>query len=200
VRSRRIAHQIDAPQIDAPLNGENRQPLDGHAALNGRAPGRGETMATIDVTVNGEPYRIDVPDHWTLMDLLRDRLELTGTKDGCSEGVCGACSVWLDGRLVRACLTLARRVDGREVATVEGLDAHGTMSGLQRAFVEHGAIQCGFCTPGMLMAGAMLLRSHADPSEDEIREFLAGNLCRCTGYAKIVAAVRSAARAAGGVR
>jgi aerobic-type carbon monoxide dehydrogenase small subunit (CoxS/CutS family) len=99
-------------------------------------------MATIDVTVNGERDRVDVPDHWTLMDLLRDRLELTGPKDGCSEGVCGACSVWLDGRLVRACLALARRVDGREVATVEGLDAHGMMSGLQRAFVEHGAIQC----------------------------------------------------------
>ena len=155
-------------------------------------------MATIDVTVNGEGYRVDVPDHWTLMDLLRDRLELTGTKDGCSEGVCGACSVRVDGRLVRACLTLARRVDGRDVATVEGLDPHGVMSALQRAFVEHGAIQCGFCTPGMLMAATTLLEAHTTPTEDQVREFLAGNLCRCTGYAKIVEAVMSAARAATG--
>jgi aerobic carbon-monoxide dehydrogenase small subunit len=152
-------------------------------------------MATIDVTVNGEGYRVDVPDHWTLLDLLRDRLELTGTKDGCSEGVCGACSVWVDERLVRACLTLARRVDGRAVTTVEGLDVQGSLSALQRAFVEHGAIQCGFCTPGMLMAAGALLEAESDPTEDHIREFLAGNLCRCTGYAKILTAVRSAAQA-----
>lgn len=152
-------------------------------------------MATIDVTVNREDYRVDVADHFTLLDLLRDRLELTGTKDGCSEGVCGACSVLVDGRLVRACLTLARRVGGRQVVTVEGLDAGGTLGALQHAFVEQGAIQCGFCTPGMLMATTALLDARPDPSENEIREFLAGNLCRCTGYAKIVTAVQSAARA-----
>lgn len=155
-------------------------------------------MATIDVTVNGEDYRVDVPDHFTLLDLLRDRLELTGTKDGCSEGVCGACSVLVDGRLVRACLTLARRVDGRQIVTVEGLDAGGTLGALQQAFVEQGAIQCGFCTPGMLMAATALLDARPDPSESEIREFLAGNLCRCTGYAKIVTAVQSAARVRAG--
>src|SRR5688572_7135640 len=125
-------------------------------------------MATIDITVNGEGYRVDVPDHFTLLDLLRDRLELTGTKDGCSEGVCGACSVRVDGRLVRACLTLARRVDGREVTTVEGLDASGALSRVQQAFVDHGAIQCGFCTPGMLMAISALLDAHPDPSEHEL--------------------------------
>lgn len=150
-------------------------------------------MASIEVTVNGEGYRVDVHDHWTLLDLLRDRLELTGTKDGCSEGVCGACSVLVDGRLVRACLTLARRIHGAAVTTVEGLETAGEPSELQRAFVAHGAVQCGFCTPGMLVAARALLVAHPDPSEDEIREFLAGNLCRCTGYASIVAAIRSVA-------
>ncbi len=147
----------------------------------------------MNVTINGEGYRVDVPDHWTLLDLLRDRLELTGTKDGCSEGVCGACSVLVDGRLVRACLTLARRMDGRSITTVEGLDASGTVNALQRAFVAEGAIQCGFCTPGMLIAATALLDTHPDPSEHDIREYLSGNLCRCTGYARIVAAVKQAA-------
>jgi|SRR3990172_2859742 len=151
-------------------------------------------MAMIQVTVNGEGYRVDVRDHWTLLDLLRDVLELTGTKDGCSEGVCGACSVLVDGRLLRACLTLARRVDGSRITTVEGLGGDG-LGALQRAFVDDGAVQCGFCTPGMLIAVTALLEAHPDPSEEEIREFLAGNLCRCTGYARIVAAVKSAAAA-----
>ena len=109
--------------------------------------------------------------------------------------MCGACSVLLDGRLVRACLTLARRAAGRRVVTVEGLDARGRLTALQQAFIQHGAIQCGFCTPGMLMAATALLEAHPHPTDDEIREFLAGNLCRCTGYAGIVAAVRSAATA-----
>jgi aerobic carbon-monoxide dehydrogenase small subunit len=152
-------------------------------------------MATIEVTVNDEGYRLDVRDHWTLLDLLRDGLDLTGTKDGCSEGVCGACSVLVDGRLVRACLTLARRVDGARITTVEGLAGSGEMTALQRAFVEHGAVQCGFCTPGMLVAARVLLEAHPRPEEEEIREFLAGNLCRCTGYARIVAAIQAAAGA-----
>lgn len=148
-------------------------------------------MATIEVTVNTEGYRVDVRDHWTLLDLLRDGLDLTGTKDGCSEGVCGACSVLVDGRLVRACLTLARRVDGTRITTIEGLAAGGAMSDMQRAFVEQGAVQCGFCTPGMLVAITALVEAHPEPAEHEIREFLSGNLCRCTGYARIVAAIQS---------
>ena len=148
-------------------------------------------MATIDVTVNDEGHRVDVRDHWTLLDLLRDGLDLTGTKDGCGEGVCGACSVLVDGRLVRACLTLARRVSGTRITTVEGLDAGGVMSDMQRAFIAHGAVQCGFCTPGMLVAIQALVDADPAPSEHGIREFLAGNLCRCTGYARIVAAIQS---------
>lgn len=148
-------------------------------------------MATIEITVNTEGYRVDVRDHWTLLDLLREGLDLTGTKDGCSEGVCGACSVLVNGRLVRACLTLARRVNGTRITTIEGLDAGGAMSDMQRAFVEQGAVQCGFCTPGMLVAITALVEAHPEPSEHEIREFLSGNLCRCTGYARIVAAIQS---------
>jgi aerobic carbon-monoxide dehydrogenase small subunit len=152
-------------------------------------------MAAIEVTVNGEGYRVEVPDHWTLLDLLRDRLELTGTKDGCSEGVCGACSVLVDGRLVRACLTLARRVDGAQVTTVEGLETGGEPSDLQRAFVAHGAVQCGFCTPGMIMAAQALLLRGEPLDAEMVRHGLSGNLCRCTGYQKIVQAVLRAAEA-----
>ncbi len=153
-------------------------------------------MVTIDVTVNGELHTTSVADHWTLLDLLRDQLDLTGTKDACSEGVCGACSVLVDGRLVRSCLTLARRVAGCEVTTIEGLSRNGELSAVQRAFVERGAIQCGFCTAGMVLAATALLRTRPDPSEAEIREFLAGNLCRCTGYVKIIEAVKAAALSA----
>ena len=155
-------------------------------------------MTTIELTLNGERHRATVADHWTLLDLLRDGLNLTGTKDGCGEGVCGACSVLVDGRLVRACLTLARRVDGCAITTIEGLQDGDAPSRLQRAFMEQGAIQCGFCTPGMVLAATALLRERPDPSDDEIREFLAGNLCRCTGYVRIFAAVRGAARATDG--
>ena len=151
-------------------------------------------MATIEVTVNGERSRVDVRDHWTLLDLLRDEMDITGTKDGCSEGVCGACSVLVDGRLVRACLTLARRVEGCRITTVEGLSNGESLSALQQAFIDHGAVQCGFCTSGMLIAATVLLETHPDPTDGEIREHLAGNLCRCTGYVKIFAAIKAAAR------
>lgn len=153
---------------------------------------------TIEVRVNERPYTVEVPPHWTLLQLLGDELGLTGTKNGCSQGVCGACTVLLDGEPVRACLLLAVRADGRHVATVEGLGAGGELHRLQQAFVDEGAVQCGFCTPGMLMAAVALLEETPEPTEAEVREALVGNLCRCTGYARIVRAVLAAARGESG--
>jgi aerobic-type carbon monoxide dehydrogenase small subunit (CoxS/CutS family) len=151
-------------------------------------------MISLDFTLNGRPCRTEAPDHWTALDLLRDGLALTGTKDGCGEGVCGACTVLLDGEPVRACLTLAARLRGRAVVTVEGLGRGGEPDRLQAAFARAGAVQCGFCTPGMLLSAQALLVSNPSPSVQEVREALAGNLCRCTGYTKIIEAVLAAAR------
>ncbi|HWP29595.1 MAG TPA: (2Fe-2S)-binding protein [Chloroflexota bacterium] len=149
----------------------------------------------VELTVNGRPYSVVVPITRSLLDLLREDLQLTGTKKGCETGDCGACTVHLNGEPVNACLVFAFDVRGAEVRTVEGLAQEGTLHPLQRAFIEHGAIQCGYCTPGMLMTAAALLAEHPSPSEQEIREYLSGNLCRCTGYAKIIDAVQAAARA-----
>jgi aerobic carbon-monoxide dehydrogenase small subunit len=147
----------------------------------------------IGLTVNGEPREADVWAGESLLFALRDRLELPGSKNACEQGECGSCSVLLDGRLVCACLVLAAQADGHEVVTVEGLAENGRLHRVQEAFVEAGAVQCGFCTPGLVVATADLLRRRPDPSEDEIREALSGNLCRCTGYQKIFDAVRLAA-------
>jgi aerobic-type carbon monoxide dehydrogenase small subunit (CoxS/CutS family) len=144
-------------------------------------------------TLNGRPCATAAPDHWTVLDLLRDGLSLMGTKYGCGEGVCGTCTVVADGRPLRACLVLAAHVRGRELVTVEGLEVDGRLDRLQTAFAELGAAQCGFCTPGMLLSAKALLAEHPAPTEDEVREALAGNLCRCTGYTKIVEAVLAAA-------
>jgi carbon-monoxide dehydrogenase small subunit len=150
-------------------------------------------MIALDFTLNGRPAHADAPDHWTVLDLLRDGLALSGTKDGCGEGVCGACTVLLDGEPVRACLVLAARVRGRSVLTVEGLEQAGAPDRLQEAFARSGAVQCGFCTPGMLLSAHALLAANPSPTEHDVREALAGNLCRCTGYTKIVEAVLAAA-------
>jgi aerobic-type carbon monoxide dehydrogenase small subunit (CoxS/CutS family) len=145
-------------------------------------------------TLNGRPCRTGAPGHWTVLDLLRDRLSLPGAKYGCGEGVCGTCTVLLDGEPVRACLVLAARLDGRSLTTVEGLDNGGALHPLQEAFAREGAVQCGYCTPGMLLAAVALLAHRPHPTEAEVREALAGNLCRCTGYTKIVGAVLAASR------
>ena len=150
--------------------------------------------AAVSFTVNGEPIDLDVPIHATLLDVLRTDLELTGTKYGCGEGECGACSVLLDGKVVNACLILALECEGREVLTIEGLQKNGELHPIQKAFVKHGAIQCGFCSPGMIMAAHALLNANPIPTEDEIKRGLEGNLCRCTGYKKIVDAVKSLSR------
>jgi aerobic carbon-monoxide dehydrogenase small subunit len=149
----------------------------------------------IELTVNGEKRETEVWPGESLLYALRERLELPGSKNACEQGECGSCSVLLDGSLVCACLVLAAQADGRDVVTVEGLGADGRLHRVQEAFVEAGAVQCGFCTPGLVVATADLLRRNASPSADEIREALSGNLCRCTGYAKIFDAVRMAARA-----
>jgi len=149
----------------------------------------------LEFVLNRERVSLDgVPGHERLLDLLRRRLGLTGTKEGCGVGECGACTVLVDGRAVNACLTAAWQVAGREVTTIEGLAPEGELHPLQAAFLEAGAVQCGFCTPGMILAAADLLAREPDPSRETIRRALAGNLCRCTGYQHIVLAVRRAAR------
>jgi carbon-monoxide dehydrogenase small subunit len=147
----------------------------------------------IGFRVNGEQHEADVWEGESLLYVLRERLGFPGSKNACEQGECGSCSVMLDGGLVCACLVLAAQADGHDVVTVEGLAQDGRLHHVQEAFVAAGAVQCGFCTPGLVVAAADLLQRNADPSEDEIREALSGNLCRCTGYAKIFDAVRLAA-------
>jgi carbon-monoxide dehydrogenase small subunit len=147
---------------------------------------------TITLTVNGATYETTTDVRRTLLTVLRDDLGLTGTKEACAEGECGACSVLLDGRLVTSCLILAVEAHGHAITTVEGLAQGGQPTPLQQAFVAHGAVQCGFCIPGMLMAATALLRANPAPTEAEIRHAISGNLCRCTGYQKIVQAIAAA--------
>lgn len=148
----------------------------------------------VSVTVNGKVYARDIETRMTLVDFLRHDLDLTGTHVGCEHGVCGACTVLLDGRSVRSCLMLAVQCGGREVTTVEGLAEGEKLNSLQQAFQDNHGLQCGFCTPGMLMTLSEFLRDHPDPSEVEVRDVLSGNLCRCTGYQAIVAAALDAAK------
>jgi aerobic carbon-monoxide dehydrogenase small subunit len=147
----------------------------------------------VSFTINGDPTEILCETQATLLDVLRDELELTGTKEGCSTGDCGACSVTVDGRLVCACLMLGVEANGRAIGTVEGLAKGDKLHILQEKFLEHHALQCGICTPGFLVASKALLEKNPDPTETEVRYWLAGNLCRCTGYDKIVRAVMDAA-------
>lgn len=149
----------------------------------------------LSVTINGEMLDLRVQASETLLSTLRDRLALTGAKRGCNQGVCGACTVLIDGMAMRSCLAFAANCDGRSINTVEGLAPPGQMTALQRAFVEEGAVQCGFCTPGFLIALTQLFRDEPKPSVDQIRHAIAGNICRCSGYAKIVAAARRVAEA-----
>jgi carbon-monoxide dehydrogenase small subunit len=151
-------------------------------------------MIRVSTTINGDVTEYVCDPEETLLDVLRDRLGLTGAKEGCGTGDCGACSVILDGRLVCSCLVLGAEAEGREVETIEGMATGETLHPLQRKFLEHAALQCGICTPGILIAAKALLEHNPDPSEEEIRFGLAGNLCRCTGYDKIVRAVQDAAR------
>lgn len=142
------------------------------------------------MNLNGKPVEVPVDPTWTLLRVLREELSLTGTKKGCEQGDCGACTVIMDGNAVNSCLVLALQAQGREIETIEGLGTAEDLHPLQESFVKHGAVQCGFCTPGMLMSAAALLRKYPHPAEALIREGLSGNLCRCTGYKKIVKAIQ----------
>jgi carbon-monoxide dehydrogenase small subunit len=150
-------------------------------------------MRAITLTVNGRLEYLKVPDHLTLLQMLRDKLALTGTKNGCEAGECGACTVLVDGVPINACLMLAVEAEGCEITTVEGLAADGRLTALQQAFIDSNAVQCGFCTPGMLMSAYALLERSPQPSEKEIKEAILGNLCRCTGYVRIIEAIEDAA-------
>lgn len=149
----------------------------------------------INLTVNGVSEQAVVPSNMTLMHLLRESLALTGTKNGCSAGECGACTVLMNGEPVNSCMVLAAECDGTQILTVEGLASDGQLDPIQQAMLEAGGVQCGFCTPGILISARALLDRNHDPSEEDIREALVGNLCRCTGYARIVEAVKAAAKA-----
>ena len=147
----------------------------------------------VSTTVNGDAAEFLCAPNESLLDALRERMGLTGSKEGCGSGDCGACTVMLDGQMVCSCLVLAAEVEGRRIATIEGVAEGSELHPVQRKFLEHGALQCGFCTPGFIVAAKALLEVNSDPSEEEIRYWLAGNLCRCTGYDKIVRAVADAA-------
>lgn len=146
----------------------------------------------IDFKLNNKKYNMDIDPSLRLIDLLRNELHLTGTKEGCSEGECGACTVIVDGKAVNSCLVLAVQIRGREVITIEGLDENGELDRLQSMFIKNGAVQCGFCTPGMIMSAKALLMKNPHPTEEEIKTAMAGNLCRCTGYKDIINAVKEA--------
>lgn len=150
-------------------------------------------MISIALTVNGDEYPVAVPVYYTLCDVLRDKLGFTEVKKGCGKGECGACTVLVDGKAVNSCLMLAVKADGKQITTVKGLSMDGKLHALQEKFIEHGAIQCGYCTPGMILAAKVLLDSNAHPSEEEVRAAISGNLCRCTGYQQIVEAIMAAA-------
>ena len=148
---------------------------------------------TIRMQVNGKDYTVDVPSQRLLIDCLRYDLGLTGTKEGCSVGVCGACTVVMDGALISSCLTLAVLADGKAITTVEGLAHEGKLHPVQQAFIDYGGFQCGICTPGMVVAAKALLDQNPHPSDDDIKDWMMGNLCRCTGYYKIIESIRGAA-------
>jgi len=148
----------------------------------------------INLRLNGQPQELAVEPYWTLLEAVREALGYTGAKEGCGTGDCGACSMIVDGRLITSCLMLAPQADRRDVTTIEGLSHNGALHPVQQAFVDAGGVQCGFCTPGMVMAAAALLEKNKKPTLEEIREGLAGNLCRCTGYTKIFQAVELASQ------
>lgn len=162
---------------------------DGTATLAAPLAMRGPSEVSVELSINGEQYVVLAEPCVSLLDLLRERLSLTGTKKGCDQGTCGACTVWLDGRRVLSCLTLAISCEGHDVTTIEGLSPDEELHPIQRAFISHDAFQCGFCTPGQVMSAVALLREGHTSSDAEIREWMSGNICRCAAYPNIRAAI-----------
>ena len=152
----------------------------------------------ITLIINGQTEELLVPSNMTLLHVLRDQLGLTGTKNGCEAGECGACTILVDGEPVNSCLALAVELDGREITTIEGLSSNGKLTPLQQTFADLNAVQCGYCTPGMLMAATALLRRNSKPTQEDIQKAMVGNLCRCTGYQRIIDAIMEASRQGGG--
>lgn len=160
--------------------------------MSGLNEGVPDMKKTLHFILNGEPVEVEIEPHLTLLQVLRDKLEMTGTKEGCGMGECGACTVLLDGKTVNSCIYPALEVEGRNVTTIEGLmNSQGNLHPIQKAFIEHGAIQCGFCTPGMILSAKALLDENPHPTEEEIRNGIAGNICRCTGYLQIIQAIKA---------
>ena len=151
-------------------------------------------MPLISLKVNNMEYSVEIENHTRLIDLLREKLRLTGTKEGCGEGECGACTVLMDGKIVNSCLVMAIQSQGKEIITIEGIGSEKELHPVQQAFLEEGAVQCGYCTPGMVISAVDLLRMYPNPTKQEIKRHLAGNLCRCTGYDKIMKAVQKASQ------
>ena len=151
-------------------------------------------MKSIKLNVNGQDYGFSVPPHRTLLEVIREELGLTGTKEGCSVGECGACTVIMDGKTVNSCLVLAAEADGKSITTIEGLANGDKLHPIQQAFIDHGGFQCGFCTPGMIMSAKALLDTNPHPTDEEIRKGISGNFCRCTGYTKIIESIKAAAK------
>lgn len=154
---------------------------------------QGVQRYVVDITVNGDPHTVVIKGNTLLVNVLRDDLDLTGTKKGCETGDCGSCTILLDGRPVDACLVLAAEADGCEITTIEGVAQHGELDRVQRSFLDNAAVQCGYCSPGMVLSAKALLTRNPNPSEDEVRKAIGGNLCRCTGYVNIVKAVLAVA-------
>jgi carbon-monoxide dehydrogenase small subunit len=149
-------------------------------------------MITLNLNVNGKDHRLEIEDHMRLLDVIRGPLGLTGTKEGCGEGECGACTVILDGNAVDSCLVLAAQCEGKKIVTIEGLETADGLDPVQQAFLDNGAVQCGYCIPGMVLSAKALLDKNVAPNDNEIKEAISGNLCRCTGYDKMVKAIKTA--------
>ncbi|MGQ9787961.1 MAG: (2Fe-2S)-binding protein [Candidatus Hadarchaeaceae archaeon] len=156
--------------------------------------GKEQKKIKVKLNVNGKDYEVEVKPHWTLLQVIRDRLGLTGTKYGCGTGECGACTVIIDGKPMTSCLVLAASAEGRKIVTIEGISSGNKLHPLQEAFIEEGAIQCGYCTPGMILTAKAFLEKNPNPKEEEVRQAIDGNLCRCTGYVKIINAILKASK------